>query len=63
MADRIDAPVKVMETLKRVQDAISRMQAEVEAMLFGAKEALNVPDSWQWDGNGWIAPSVENQAE
>ena len=56
---RIDAPAKLIERLRPVQEQINRMQAEIQAALFGAAIALDVPDGWLWDGSGWIAPDNE----
>ena len=56
MSERIDAPAKLLERLRPVQEQINRMQAEIQAALFGAQVALDVPDGWQWDGVGWVAP-------
>lgn len=53
---RIDCPVRLVERLKPVQEQIDRLNAEVQAALFGAKLALDVPDGWQWDGAGWRPP-------
>ena len=55
MSERIDAPPKLIERLRPVQEQINRMQAEIQAALFGAQVALDVPEGWQWDGSGWIA--------
>ena len=58
---RIDAPARVVEAVKRTQETIERLNAEVQAALFGAHAALDVPSGWQWDGRGWApsAPEVE----
>lgn len=56
MAERIDAPAKVLDAIKRAQETIDRLQAEAQAVLFGAAAGLGVPDNWTWDGRGWIAP-------
>jgi hypothetical protein len=56
---RIEAPIKLIERLRPVQEQINRMQAEIQAALFGARVALDVPDGWLWDGSGWIAPDNE----
>ena len=53
---RIDAPAKLIERLRPVQEQIDRMQAEIQAALFGAQVALEVPEGWLWDGVGWVAP-------
>ena len=53
---RIDAPVRLLEKLKPVQEQIDRLTAEIQAALFGARLALDVPDEWTWDGSGWVAP-------
>lgn len=53
MSERIDAPAKLIERLRPVQEQVQRMQAEIQAALFGAKVALGVPDDWRWDGGGW----------
>ena len=58
MSERIDAPAKLIERLRPVQEQINRMQAEIQAALFGAQVALDVPDEWVWDGSGWVAPEV-----
>lgn len=62
MSERIDAPPKLIERLRPVQEQINRMQAEIQAALFGAALALDVPDDWQWDGGGWVAPEASVQA-
>lgn len=53
---RIEAPARLIERLRPVQERILRMQGEVQAALLGAQVALDVPDGWQWDGAGWVAP-------
>ena len=60
-AQRIDAPAKLIERLRPVQEQVQRLQAEIQAALFGAAMALDVPESWQWDGAGWVAPGEENE--
>ncbi len=62
MSERIDAPPKLIERLRPVQEQINRMQAEIQAALFGAQVALDVPDGWVWDGAGWVAPEASVQA-
>ncbi len=54
---RIDCPVRLVERLRPAQEQINRMQAEIQAALFGAQVALDVPDGWVWDGSGWRAPN------
>ena len=49
---RIDAPAKLLERLRPVQEQINRLQAEINGAIFGAAIALNVPDNWTWDGTG-----------
>ena len=63
MSERIDAPAKLIERLRPVQEQINRMQAEIQAALFGAAVALDVPDGWQWDGTGWTRPTEVKQHE
>lgn len=58
MSERIDAPAKLLERLRPVQEQINRMQAEIQAALFGAQVALDVPDGWRWDGAGWVEPEA-----
>lgn len=60
---RIDAPVRLLEKLRPVQEQIVRLQAEIQAALFGAAIALDVPESWQWDGAGWVAPNGEHELQ
>lgn len=62
MSERIDAPAKVLDALKRAQETIDRLQAEAQALLFGASAGLAVPDDWQWDGRGWAAPMPADPA-
>ena len=57
--DRIDAPTKLIERLRPVQEQVNRLQAEIQAALFGAALALDVPEGWVWDGAGWVAPGHE----
>lgn len=59
--ERIDAPVRLLEKLRPVQEQVNRLQAEIQAALFGAAVALDVPEGWQWDGAGWVAPVKENE--
>lgn len=56
---RIDAPTRLLERLRPAQEQINRLQAEIQAALFGASVALEVPEAWVWDGSGWIAPDNE----
>lgn len=53
-AERIECPQQLLEKLRPAQEQIDRLTAEVQAALFGARLALNVPDSWRWDGAGWV---------
>lgn len=59
MSERIDAPQRVIDAMRRAQEAMERIQMEAQAIQFGAMAALDVPDGWQWDGGGWVAPSAE----
>ena len=54
MSERIDAPQRIVEAMRKLQEAADRLQVEAQAVLFGAAAALDVPDGWQWDGGGWI---------
>ena len=56
---RIDAPAKIIDAVQNAQRTVERINLEVQAMEFGARVALDVPDVWQWDGSGWIAPDNE----
>ena len=56
---RIDAPTRLLERLRPAQEQINRLQAEIQAALYGASVALDVPEGWVWDGSGWIAPDNE----
>lgn len=57
---RIECPAKLLERLKPVQEQIDRLNAEINAALFGARLALGVPDDWVWDGAGWVASEQES---
>lgn len=59
---RIEAPARLIDRLRPVQEQINRMQAEIQAALFGAQVALDVPDGWRWDGAGWVEPEASVQA-
>lgn len=63
MSERIDAPAKLIERLRPVQEQIDRLSGELRAALFGAQVALEVPDGWVFDGAGWVAPRVEEERE
>lgn len=63
MSDRIDAPRRIVEAIENAQRQVERINLEVQAMVFGAAAALNVPEGWQWDGSGWKAPDNEKPAE
>jgi len=58
---RIGAPTRIVEAMRRMQEALDRLQLEAQAIQFGARAALDVPDGWQWDGSGWRAPSAEEE--
>lgn len=58
---RIDCPVRLLERLRPVQEQVQRLQAEIQAALFGAQVALDVPDGWRWDGAGWVAPEKSRE--
>ncbi len=62
-SERIDAPARIVEAMRRMQEALDRLQLEAQAILFGAMAALDVPDGWQWDGSGWKAPDNEKPTE
>jgi len=53
---RIECPVKLIDRLHPVQEQIDRLNNEIQAALFGAQVALEVPEGWVWDGSGWVAP-------
>ena len=59
---RIDAPAKLVERLRPVQEQINKLQAEINGAIFGAAIALDVPDVWVWDGSGWVEPEASVQA-
>ena len=63
MSERIEAPQRIVEAMRRLQEAADRLQLEGQALQFGARAALDVPDGWQWDGSGWKAPDNEKPAE
>jgi len=56
MSERIEAPERIVEAMRRLQEAADRLQLEGQALQFGARAALDVPEGWQWDGGGWVAP-------
>jgi len=56
MNERIECPAKLLERLRPVQEQIDKLAGEVQAALFGAAIALDVPDDWRWDGAGWRPP-------
>ena len=60
---RIDAPQRIVDAIENAQRQVERINLEVQAMVFGAAAALNVPDGWQWDGSGWKAQDNEKPAE
>jgi hypothetical protein len=62
VSERIEAPVRLLDKLRPVQEQVNRLQAEIQAALFGAQVALDVPDGWQWDGAGWVASEASVQA-
>ena len=50
---RIDAPRRIVDAIENAQRQVERINLEVQAMVFGAAAALDVPEGWQWDGSGW----------
>jgi len=62
MSERIDAPRRIVDAIENAQRQVERINLEVQAMVFGAAAALNVPDGWQWDGSGWKAQDNEKPA-
>ena len=63
MSERIEAPQRIVDAIENAQRQVERINLEVQAMVFGAAAALDVPDGWQWDGEGWKAPDNEKPAE
>ena len=61
MSERIEAPARLIEKLRPVQEQIDRLSAELRAALFGAQVALDVPDNWHFDGAGWVAPGEDSK--
>lgn len=60
-AQRISAPPRIADAMRKLQETLDRLQMEAQAIQFGARAALDVPDSWQWDGDGWSAPDSPMQ--
>ena len=63
MSERIEAPRRIVEAMENAQRQVERINLEVQAIVFGAAAALDVPEGWQWDGSGWKAPDNEKPAE
>mgnify|MGYP000905374824 FL=1 len=63
MSERIKAPRRIVEAMENAQRQVERINLEVQAIVFGAAAALDVPEGWQWDGSGWKAPDNEKPAE
>ncbi|GIV51042.1 MAG: hypothetical protein KatS3mg038_1563 [Candidatus Kapaibacterium sp.] len=61
MSERIEAPAKVVELLRRGEEMIQKIQSEMQAILAGAAAALDVPDGWRWDGSGWAKVELEER--
>lgn len=59
MSEYILAPERVAGTVKRVLEQISRLQTEIQAIEYGARLALSVPDDYTWTGDGWRSPAEE----
>ena len=53
------APAKLIDALKQTQETMQRLQASMDAAIFGAACALDVPAHWQWNGAGWTAPAEQ----
>lgn len=62
-SERIDAPRRVIDSMKQAEESIKEWQAAAQNFQAGARAALNVPDGWQWDGSGWKAQDNEKPAE
>lgn len=60
---RIDAPKRIVDTIEQAQRQVERINVEIQAMLYGAAAALDVPEGWTWDGTGWIQPTEVGQHE
>lgn len=63
MSERIDAPRRIVDAIENAQRQVERINLEVQAMVFGAAAALDVPEGWQWDGSGWKAPDDDKARE
>jgi hypothetical protein len=57
---KINAPQRITDAIEKARETIDRINLELQAMLFGASAALDVPDGWTWDGSGWVAPEHDN---
>ena len=56
---RIDAAPEIVEAMRRLQDALDRLQLEAQAVQFGARAQAGVDGAWKWDGAGWVEPDNE----
>ena len=63
MSERIEAPRRIVDAIENAQRQVERINLEVQAMVFGAAAALDVPEGWQWDGSGWKAADNKKPAE
>ena len=63
MSERINAPQRIVDAIENAQRQVERINLEVQAMVFGAAAALDVPEGWQWDGSGWVAPAGDLPVE
>ena len=62
-SNRIAAPQRIVEAMRKLQETLDRLQMEAQAIQFGARAALDVPDTWQWGGDGWREAEKEKPAE
>ena len=56
MAEQKNLPEKVKAQLKQIEDSIRNQQNLANAVLFGCRAAMDIPDTWTFNGTAFVEP-------
>ena len=61
MTEQKNLPEKVKAQLKQIEDSIRNQQNLANAILFGARAAMEVPDDWTFNGTAFVEPEPKKE--
>ena len=58
-----ELPEEVQQAMALLQVELRLLQGQMNAMLFGIRKTMKVPDNWQFDGKGFKEPEEPKKEE